>query len=113
MADATSAPGVKAGAGEPILPGDAALTGSGAPASDTLPEGAIPPPADEAGAEVEAEEEYVREEPKTVNAGVVQDNVTEPGVQRTTQADGSESVHHTGGVDPEAEDDAEVDDEAE
>jgi hypothetical protein len=123
MADATNAPGVKQGAGQPVIPGDAAkkvgdggkaaaeadqaapgFTGSGAPPKDAEPEeprstfgkddlDTLPlgtEPADDQGAE---EEDYVREEPKPVNHGVVQDNVSEPGVQSTHYPDGSESVH--------------------
>lgn len=106
--DATDAPEVETGAGQPTLPGDVAadadtFTGSGAPPADGPEEDVSAPGA----------EPNVEEEPTVTGSGapvapstfgghgtphVVQDNVSEPGVQKTTNlVDGSESRHQTVG----------------
>jgi hypothetical protein len=110
-AKAAAAENLKTGAAQPTIPGDAVgdtttkvaadqaaqpetpLTGSGAPGDvEPLTGSGAPADADEAmGGEAE-DEPYVQPEP-TLAAGVVQDNVSEPGVQRTLQSDGTESVH--------------------
>lgn len=69
---------------EPEVPA-AALTGDATPPSDTSdPTVAIPPVG-------EPEPVEPQPEPTILNATVTQDNVTEPGVQRTVTADGETS----------------------
>lgn len=158
MPDATDAPEVKQGAGQPVLPGDAAAAaraGEGAHAKTTPPEGATDtigdtttkaqavagpgglvgsgrpadgegftgsgepgdgaPDVNAPGLEPSDPNEPIEEatgatghpEPRPVGHSIIQDNVSEPGVQRTHYADGTETVP---GDFAEPEADVEVDD---
>lgn len=94
-------------AAEPTGDVDEVLTGSGAPAPD-----AELPDVDAPGAEDEAveDEPYEHKEPTPVGHGIVQDNVTRPGVQTTTHVDTGESFDY-GEERATAEEEAPVDDE--
>lgn len=67
-----------------------ALTGSGAPAGD---DSGLPPEGDGGAAAAEATEEQLLQKEPTSLGMVRQDNVSEPGVEKTHSIDGSTSEH--------------------